>query len=302
MREYSIQLQTILYHSNVSSLVRSLDCIQQAVKLYAQHSGKRISMSVLYGDASKKPLFSSSDVEKMAEKYEKEFSFSYHFFNINTGTAHGHNRLAGASHSDFIMIMNPDVVVNPRILFQLLQPFEDDSRKAGITEARQTPIEHHKSYDINTGKTSWASTACVMILREAFEQVGGFDEKSFFLYCDDVDFSWMVRLHGYEVIYCPNAVVFHDKKLSSTGHWITTSAERYYSAEAALLMAYKWSHHNYLKAIIENFSHSADENYQKAVSAFLAKKANGELPTPIDPDHAVASINESGYGSYRYVL
>jgi GT2 family glycosyltransferase len=281
--------------------LRSLDCIQQAVKVAADRK-KQIILSVLYGDASKEPLLADSAVKEIAEKYKNEFSFSYQFFNKNTGTAQGHNRLAAASSSDFIMIMNPDIVVSPRIFLQLLIPFDNNSLKTGIAEARQTPIEHQKSYDIHTGKTSWASTACVLIRRKAFEQVGGFDEKSFFMYCDDVDFSWMVRLLGYDVIYCPDAVVFHDKKLSASGHWIATSAEKYYSAEAALFMAHKWSYPEYLNTLLETFSQSADEDYQRAVSSFLEKKSEGRLPSQVDPKHTVALITAQGYGEYRFSL
>lgn len=51
----------------------------------------------------------------------------------------------------------------------------------------------------------------------------------------------MVRLAGYKVIYVPSAVAFHDKRVSANAEWQPTNAERYYSAEAALFMAYKWS-------------------------------------------------------------
>ena len=72
-----------------------------------------------------------------------------------------------------------------------------------MTEARQTPVEHHKEYDPQTGVTSWAATALAMIPYAVFQEVGGFDEKTFFMYCDDVDFSWMVREAGYQIIYGP---------------------------------------------------------------------------------------------------
>ena len=66
-------------------------------------------------------------------------------------------------------------------------------------------------------------------------------QKPSFLYCDDLDFSWRVRLAGYKIIYMPSAIVYHAKNLSLSGTWQPTSAEIYYSAEAAMLLAYKWS-------------------------------------------------------------
>ena len=111
----------------------------------------------------------------------------------------------------------------------------------GIVEARQIPLEHPKKFDPVDGSTSWASGACMMIRAELLQQVGGFDGDSFFMYCDDVDFSWRARLAGYQVIHQPSARVFHDKRIQVDGRLVVSDAERYYSAEAALLMAWKYS-------------------------------------------------------------
>src|SRR5690606_12759794 len=111
----------------------------------------------------------------------------------------------------------------------------------GLVEAKQIPIEHPKDFDPETGETSWASTACAMGPLEVFREIDGFDADSFFLYGDDVDFSWRVRLAGYKVIHQSSAFVFHDKRLSHEGRWMSSPAEQYYSAEATLLLTYKWS-------------------------------------------------------------
>ena len=64
--------------------------------------------------------------------------------------------------------------------------------------------------------------------RKLFERLEGFDADTFFLYCDDVDFSWRVRLAGYKVVHRSSAVVFHDKRVDHQGGLISGAAERYY--------------------------------------------------------------------------
>jgi hypothetical protein len=47
------------------------------------------------------------------------------------------------------------------------------------------------------------------LLRKAvFEEVGGFD-REFFMYLEDVDLSWRLRLFGYRIGFAPDVVVAH---------------------------------------------------------------------------------------------
>lgn len=57
------------------------------------------------------------------------------------------------------------------------------------------------------------ATAC-LLRREAVEQVGGFD-PGYFLYHEDVDLCWRLRLGGWGVAYTPAAVARHAHGASS---------------------------------------------------------------------------------------
>lgn len=139
-----------------------------------------------------------------------------------------------------------------------------------------------------------------MCLSEAYRAVGGFDEKLFFMYCDDVDLSWRIRLEGYDIIYQPLAPVFHAKRLSSKGHWRSTEAEEYYSAEAALFMAHKWSFDKRLNRLLKEYESSGKQAQMRAMHSYLERKAAGTLPEPIDSEHRVGDITDDGYASVRF--
>ncbi|GAB2685763.1 glycosyltransferase family 2 protein [Thalassiella azotivora] len=57
--------------------------------------------------------------------------------------------------------------------------------------------------------------AAVALRQQALEETGGFD-PSLFLYYEDTDLSWRLRAHGWQVEYCPEAVVHHRHAATST--------------------------------------------------------------------------------------
>jgi hypothetical protein len=48
----------------------------------------------------------------------------------------------------------------------------------------------------------------MLIRRDVFLEVGGFDQD-YFAYFEDVDLGWRLWLLGFQVLYCPTAIVFH---------------------------------------------------------------------------------------------
>lgn len=297
--DVTLQIQSVLYKNEKKALFRTLENLKNALRV-DEECKKMVEKAVLiWGDASPEPLFERKEIEQLNAQFGK-LTIVYEYFNENTGTAKGHNRMAKLENCEYIMIMNPDIVVNPRIFTQLLQPFSDD--KVGMTEARQTPIEHHKEYDVEAGETSWASTACTIFPRKVYEKVGGFDEETFFMYCDDLDFSWMVRLAGYKIIYVPAAVVFHDKRVSANAQWQPTRAERYYSAEAAILMAYKWSNNDRVEKLLKQFSDSNGEIEMQVVESFYKRQKEKRLPVQLDAEHKIAEFVGDGYGHSRFKM
>lgn len=295
----SLQVQTIVYGLEADAILRTIVSLMRSFEL-AKAGGVLHRIKVRIGDTSGVRCLNDEQVSDLKNKFQYYGQIDYNFFNENVGSARGHNLLADGASEDYLMILNPDVVIAPRTLERMLEPFSSDL--VGMTEARQLPIEHPKDYNSTTGETGWATTACAITPRDLFESIGGFDADSFFLYCDDVDYSWMVREAGKKVIYLPQATAFHDKRLSSEGGWLPSSAEVYYSAEAALMIMHKWSFHESLEKICDVFQNGSKDE-KAALANFMVRKEAGTLPLPRDPKHKVGYLDRHHhYTKHRYML
>jgi GT2 family glycosyltransferase len=294
----SVAALTVLYDNSPAAVRRTVEAFDNAARI-AVAAGLLERLELAFGDASPQALFDDADVGRLRES-ASYIDVTYVFFDENTGTSRGQNRLARATDSDHVLICNPDVLPEGRSLLRLLEVLGDPS--IGLAEAKQQPIEHPKDYDTRTGDTSWGSGAFSMVRRSAFEDVGGFDEDTFFLYCDDVDLSWRLREAGHRVVNHPAAVVFHDKDLSPDGGWVPTEAERYFSAEAALFLAHKWSRDDILDHTLEVLEASPEEVHHRAVAEFRSRLGTGSLAPRRDPAHAVGQFIGGNYAPHRFAL
>lgn len=63
----------------------------------------------------------------------------------------------------------------------------------------------------------WLSGSCLLVRWEAFDAIGGFDER-YFMYLEDVDLGDRFARAGYQNIFCPEAVISHAKGHSTQAH------------------------------------------------------------------------------------
>ena len=78
MNTTTLQMQTVLFHNDVSHLMRSLEYLANALEV-ARRQGWDITLRVVYGDASSQPLFTPEQVAATQEKYRDAFTFTYEF-------------------------------------------------------------------------------------------------------------------------------------------------------------------------------------------------------------------------------
>jgi len=158
----------------------------------------------------------------------------------NLGYAGGANRLLAtiaAAHPDvdFVLLLNPDVILEPEFTQNLLRVMSADGRvaiatgkllrpggrvidSAGIVLPRHRRPRDRGSEQIDRGQFDvtepifGASGAAMLLRRSALEDIaieGEVFDESFFLYHEDTDLCWRANLLGWRVIYEPTARATH---------------------------------------------------------------------------------------------
>ncbi len=297
----TLRVQTVLYRPTSGDIDRLTRGFTAAAR-FARARGTFGVITLAIGDASPQPVIGPALEQALVVACREAGidDLQYVFYDENQGSAKGQNTLFELRDpgTDFVFVVNPDLYLCPDVLCELLIPF--DNPEVGIVEARQLPLEHPKDFDPVDGTTSWASGACMMVRAEVVEEIVGFDAESFFLYCDDVDFSWRARLAGYRIVHRPSARVFHDKRMSANGRLEVSETERYYAAESSLLMAWKYSRLDLVTEWTEELLASSHPEHPKAARTFVERLRAGRLPTQIDPAHSVAEFIGHYYGPYRF--
>lgn len=162
----------------------------------------------------------------------------------NHGFAYACNRGWERGFAPYVLFVNPDARIDLESVGRLIATLEEDPRK-GVAAPRildaEGALEHslrrfarlrstyaqalflHRIAPLATwvdevvrdpaayarrGRAEWVSGACMLVRREALNEVGGWDE-GFFLYGEDQDLCRRMWSAGYEVLFEPAATAVH---------------------------------------------------------------------------------------------
>lgn len=75
-------------------------------------------------------------------------------------------------------------------------------------------------------EVDYISGACILIKKELWDEIGGFDERYTPAYFEDTDLAFEIRKRGYKVVYQPKSVVVHFEGISH-GRDISEGIKRY---------------------------------------------------------------------------
>ena len=155
----------------------------------------------------------------------------------NLGFAAANNLAVKACEDmDWVAFLNPDAYPEPDWLLQLMKAIsahpemtsfasrqlmaEDPERLDGAGDALSIagrPFRRgfglpEKAHFTQKDEVFSACGAAMLVKREVFLSLGGFDED-FFCYLEDIDLGFRLRLMGHRCLFIPKAIVHHEGSL-----------------------------------------------------------------------------------------
>lgn len=154
---------------------------------------------------------------------------------INLGFGKANNLGVRNAQGDYVLLLNPDTQMDdvhairklvdrlsasPQV--GLLAPAVNEPRKNNkrvlprFNYPSSKQLRHTTKLHDLPGKIAWVLGACMLMRRQVYQRIEGFDED-FFLYGEDVDICLRLRLAGYEIDYADDIVITHISGASEMG-------------------------------------------------------------------------------------
>jgi GT2 family glycosyltransferase len=194
------------------------------------------------------------------EKIPVVFPFvSFYSTGKNLGYTGGTNygiKKALEQNPKYILLLNNDTLAEPDFLDRMVDEMEINKKAAascGMILAEHDKktiwyaggkLIHWRGLAVHTKKGKFKEllndfnckdvdfiTGCMLLLRSEFLLTIGLEDERYYMYLDDIEFSFRIKTMGYSLLYVPAAVIYH-KILGET----ESSFKLYYSVRNRLLL------------------------------------------------------------------
>ncbi len=226
-------LSIVILSYNTLDLI--IDCLDSLREQFAQELKEENIEIIVVDNASR---------EEVVSGIEKYLSGKSHIKLVkskeNLGFGRGCNLGAENSKAEYILFLNSDTKVGDKGFLKMTEYLKENP-KVGIIGGKLSNYDKSpqpsagKFYNLfnffllifggerfgllksspgKISKVDWVAGACLMIKRNVFEEIGGFD-KNIFMYIEDMEISYRAMKNGFSTYFFPDVLVMHKEQGSS---------------------------------------------------------------------------------------
>lgn len=135
--------------------------------------------------------------------------------NVNLGFGKANNQGIAASDSNlkYIVLLNQDSLVDKNWLKELVDIMEKnpDAGACGATEKEYIIYKKGIKGEKRIKECLWMGCGSIIFRKKALDQIGHFD-PFYFMYVEDIDLTWRLKIAGWKILHNFNALWFHAGK------------------------------------------------------------------------------------------
>ncbi|OPL12043.1 MAG: hypothetical protein AVO34_02185 [Firmicutes bacterium ML8_F2] len=222
---------------------------------------------------------SKNYLEKLAKENRPDLKIVFNKKNL--GYAGGQNQGIRISRGKYVLCLTQDVFLDRHFVKKAVEALEKDNRigavqgkllrwnlgnsslgyvknqeifyiidSAGLAILKNRRIINRGQGEIDEGqfeektKVFGADGAAPLYRKTALENVkinGEYFDEDFFMYKEDVDLSWRMRLYGWKIIYQPKSIAWHDRSSGENAsiNYLAIIRERIKIGKFAKYLAFK---------------------------------------------------------------
>lgn len=235
-----VDISVIIVSWNVADYLRH--CLDSLRAEAARHTSPSIEVVVVDND-------STDDTVEMARDAFPEARLIVN--SVNVGFTRANNQGISVASGRFILLLNPDTEVLPGAMEAMVAYLDAHPQVGSLgpellysdgshqSSRRRFPtlatafvestilqsylpnsrlLKRYYCLDLPAGQTQevdWLVGACLLVRREAIENVGLLDE-GYFMYSEEMDWCYRIKKAGWKVVYLPEARVVHHYARSSS--------------------------------------------------------------------------------------
>jgi len=235
-------------------------------------------------------IVDNASTDKTVQFIKQNFPTVHLMRNVNNiGLSRAWNQAIQMTSGEFILVMNPDLILDKDFIKQALKIIQADQSigslggklyqlKVSSINEDELPTFVKSSIIDSCGLQAFKSRrfvergagmvdrghfkrqeevfgfsgACAIYRRRALEQIkfnNEYFDEDFFIYQEDIDMAWRLRLAGWNAVYTPKAIAYHHRRARSQNraNWLSIIKYRrqkqnfinYHSYKNHLLLLYK---------------------------------------------------------------
>jgi len=222
---------------NYKTPEQTLDCVRSVVKQFENELKAGVVELIVVDNGSNDQSYKV--MEKRVSK-EKLPGVTIIENKENVGFGRGCNSGAEHAKGKFFLFLNSDTIIGDKNFIKMTE-FLEGNPHAGIMGGRMKNVDGSSQFSTwkfytlwnlflillggerfglvkdsvsNIAKVDWVTGACLMIKKEVFEKIGGFDKK-IFMYMEDMELCFSAKKNGFDTYFFPFIEVMHKAQGSS---------------------------------------------------------------------------------------